>query len=77
MTKEHNEHLIGILDRFNDQAIKKYTKGNEQHGGKLWLKKDLIDKSIEEVIDLLFYLFTLKDQINNNTLYSVTEEDKD
>jgi len=77
MTKQHFKHIKGILKRFYIQAIGKYIKGNKQHGGKLWEKKDLIDKAIEEAIDQVIYLYTLKDQINNKTLYSVKEEDID
>lgn len=77
MTSEHNKHLTSILESFNNDAIKKYTKGAEQHGGNLWEKKDLIDKAIEEALDQVIYLYTLKQQIENNTIYSVIAEDID
>ena len=77
MTTKQNEHLAKIKTDFIQLVTKKYEKGQEQHGGNLWNKKGLIDMAIDEAVDQVVYLLTLKDQINNKTLYSVTEEDKD
>ena len=77
MTKDQQQHLDNILEDFSRLASDKYIKGQEQHGGNLWLKKNLIDKAIEEAIDQVVYLCTLKRQIENKTIYTVTEVDDD
>jgi len=63
---ENEEHLEKILYSFVDIAKEKYRRGVEKHGGNLWLKSDLIDQAIEEAIDQVFYLFSLKGQINES-----------
>ena len=77
MTTQQNEHLAKIKTDFIQLVTEKYKKGQAQHGGNLWNKKGLIDMAISEAIDQVVYLLTLKDQIENKTIYSVTEEDKD
>ena len=77
MTQEQQQHLDNILEDFSRLASDKYRKGQEQHGGDLFLKKNLIDKAIEEAIDQVIYLLTLKRQIENRTLYKVSGVDKD
>lgn len=77
MTKQQEEHLEGIKDSFNKEVDKKYRAGQAQHGGNLWLKKDLIGKALEEIIDLYVYMATLKTQIEQQTIYEVTEDDID
>jgi len=76
MTAKHNQHLAGIIKDFNSLVTKKYKKGQREHGGSLWLKKDLIDMAIEEAADQVVYLLTLKQQIKDKTLYTVNKTDK-
>ena len=63
-----SEHIESILKEFNLLAIKKYQRGQKEHGGKLWLKSDMLDKAIEETIDLVIYLLTLKAQLKTSGL---------
>jgi len=74
---ENEEHLEKILYSFVDIAKEKYRRGVEKHGGNLWLKSDLIDQAIEEAIDQVFYLFSLKGQINESGIKLGKLKDKD
>lgn len=77
MKQLQEQHLANIKEDFAREVDKKYRAGQEQHGGDLWAKKDLINKALEEIIDLYVYMSTLKTQIENKTIYSVTEKDID
>lgn len=68
MTMKHEDHLDELINQFVDLVSEKYVKGVEQHGGKLWLKKGLIDMAIDEAIDQVVYLLTLKQQIKSGRL---------
>ena len=74
MTPAQEQHLKSIKDQFNKLVDKKYRAGQQEHGGNLWLKKGIIDFSIDEVIDLVVYLLTLKDQIKNKDVGSIEEK---
>jgi len=63
MTEEHNRHLESIQEKVVLRMAKKYVNGVREHGGNLWEKEGLIDMAIDEAIDQLVYLYTLKDQI--------------
>lgn len=63
MTDEQNNHLNGILNDVDDLIAKKYEKGAKEHGGNLWEKKGLIDMAIDEAIDQVVYLLTLREQL--------------
>lgn len=62
----YEEHIKQILNEFSQIASKKYMKGVKEHGGHLWEKKGLIDMSIEEAVDQVIYLLTLKKQIEDS-----------
>ena len=62
MTPSHQYHLDGILMFMNAKVTEKYSKGLQQHGGKLWEKK-LMPEIIDEVADLLTYVVSLKNQL--------------
>ena len=49
----------------------KYRKGQAEHGGQLWLNPSLLDNAIDEAIDQVVYLLTLKEQ---QTLENQAEE---
>jgi hypothetical protein len=66
MTVEQNSHLEGLVDDFTSLVTKKYTAGQKEHGGNLWDKKGLIDMAIDEAIDQVVYLLTLKKQIEDS-----------
>ena len=63
LTIEQQHHLDAILVRLTTQLSDKYQRGQEEHGGNLWLKSGLLNFAIEEVLDLVVYLFTLDDQL--------------
>lgn len=63
MTEDHHKHLDHILRTFNQKCVTKYVSGNEEHGGFLPDKEGIIDMAIEEAIDQVIYLVTLKQQL--------------
>jgi hypothetical protein len=65
MDTEHTAHVTRILTRFNKELTKKYEQGQQEHGGNLWLKSGMLDLAIEEVIDLVVYLYTLREQLRS------------
>lgn len=62
LTEDHIEHMTRISERFSELMGEKYMKGVEEHGGNLWNKDGLLDMAIEEAIDMVVYLLTLKEQ---------------
>ena len=68
----HQEHIDSITASFKELATDKYFKGAKEHGGNLWDKQGLIDMAIEEAIDQVIYLMTLKQQIDDsNHIYGI------
>jgi hypothetical protein len=63
LTKAQSDHLDKIHTRFTALSTEKYIKGQKEHGGDLWRKIGLIDMAIDEAIDQVVYLITLKGQI--------------
>jgi len=47
MLPKQEAHLQSVKDRFTNLVDSKYRKGQQEHGG------DLIDKNIEDIIDLI------------------------
>lgn len=66
MKNENIAHRDGIIAEFAKLCTQKYNKGQAEHGGKLWTKKGLIDMAIDEAIDQVVYLLTLKAQIEES-----------
>lgn len=66
MTDETWKHLGKIRDDFDDLVVAKYVAGQNEHGGQLWKKKGLIDMAIDEAVDQVVYLLTLKKQIEDS-----------
>ena len=62
----YQEHIRQILGDFSQIASQKYMTGVREHGGNLWEKKHLIDMAIEEAVDQVIYLLTLKKQIEDS-----------
>ncbi len=63
MNQKQEEHIDNIVDWFAEFAWDKYEKGSKEHGGNLFDKAGIIDMALEEAVDLVIYLFTLKQQI--------------
>ncbi|NDB96004.1 MAG: hypothetical protein EBZ78_07575 [Verrucomicrobia bacterium] len=62
MSKEHELHLASIMEAFIKDFSKKYRKGQQEHGGALWLRPCWSD-AISEVLDLVSYVYTHKVQL--------------
>jgi hypothetical protein len=68
MTEDQEVHLQKIKSWFVNNVDKKYRAGQKEHGGNLWLKADIIDMALDEVLDIAVYLVTLKAQLAKTNL---------
>ena len=60
LTEAQHQHITDIISRFAETAYSKYCRGQAEHGGNLWRKRDkLPDYLMEEVVDLVVYTDTL------------------
>lgn len=66
MTPEQEQHLQGIQEDFCELVDAKYRKGQAEHGGNLLnkLPAEVLDMAIEEAIDQVVYLLTLREILN-------------
>lgn len=62
MTQERCDHLALLNSEIIRRVSEKYSKGQAEHGGNLWEKPGILDMAIDEAIDQLVYLLTLKTQ---------------
>jgi len=76
MSVEQEDHLKLIIDTFSKSMDTKYRKGAKEHGGFLWRKKGLIDMAIEEALDQVCYLVTLKQQIEKSKVELGDKDDE-
>ena len=76
MTEEQKNHIETIIAYFIAKSSDKYSRGQIEHGGNLWEKKGIIDMAIEEAIDQVIYLVTLKQQLEDSGISLGTKEDK-
>jgi hypothetical protein len=67
MTEEQEEHLESIIDDFADIVDPKYRAGQKEHGGNLFdmSEKDLLDAALDEAVDQVVYLLTLRQKFEN------------
>ena len=65
---EQEEHLNTIKSAFSFLVNDKYRKGQKEHGGNLFDKTpiQLVDNAIDEAIDQVVYLITLRDKLTPN-----------
>lgn len=65
MTPEQEFHLAKIQDLAINKIEIKYRRGQLEHGGNLWEKGDefLLNAAIEEAIDQVVYLLTLRETL--------------
>ena len=68
MTPEHETHLAHLKAEFTADLDAKYRAGQVEHGGNIWEKKGMLAHAIEEAIDLVVYLYTLRDQLQRKGL---------
>jgi hypothetical protein len=66
MTDEQEQHLMDIIGDFNYLVDSRYRAGQKEHGGDLFRKKGIIDMALEEAVDMVVYLLTLKRQIEES-----------
>ena len=65
MTPEQEFHLARIKSEFTSLVDAKYRAGQAEHGGDLIEKEELslVNMAIDEAIDMVVYLITLRDKI--------------
>jgi hypothetical protein len=65
MTSEQEKHLKSIKSGFDSIVDGKYRRGQAEHGGDLWdmSPMDLLNASLDEAIDQIVYLLTLKQKL--------------
>ena len=68
MTPEQEDHLNVIKSAFKFLVDTKYRKGQKEHGENLFDKTpiQLVDNAIDEAIDQVVYLITLRDKLTPN-----------
>lgn len=66
MTDERETHLDEIKTEFLHLVDEKYRIGQKNHGGNLFeqTSNKLLNNAIEEAIDMVVYLLTLKNKLN-------------
>ena len=62
MSPEHELHLQAVLETFTKDFSAKYRKGQQEHGGSLWLRPCWSD-AMQEVVDLVAYVYTHRIQL--------------
>ena len=65
ITEEQAESMDQALKRFQILAKNKYMAGQQEHGGNLWEKSNLIDHAEEEVLDLWYYLQGIRQKLKD------------
>jgi len=75
MQIQEEQYLKKIKDSFEKEVDKKFRRGVAEHGGKLWLKENLINEAMNEVVDLYTYLYALKDQIKKGKMGQLKDND--
>lgn len=65
MTPEQESHLETIKGNFSRLVDAKYRKGQAEHGGNLFDLgiELLVDAAIDEAVDQIVYLLTLRDEL--------------
>ncbi len=56
------KHAVYIADEARKAIFEKYNAGQKEHGGKLW-RKVITPHILEEAIDQIVYILTLRDQL--------------
>lgn len=62
MTADQEAHLARLKATITADLDAKYRAGQAEHGGNLWEKPGMLEAAIEEALDQLTYLYTLRDQ---------------
>lgn len=70
MNQNQLEHLYSVLEESRKLLTLKYIKGAEEHQSTLnkdFSASQVLDMAIEESIDMLVYLLTLKELLNDKS----------
>ena len=68
-------HIASILKWFQQALTEKYIVGQEEHGGELWNKAGAMKNATEEVLDLVTYQATAKDQLRQMAIDGKSAKD--
>lgn len=65
MSVDQEAHLSHILGRVSERLQDKYRAGHAEHGGDLWDQSvlTLVDAGIDEALDQLAYLLTVREKL--------------
>lgn len=63
MTPEQQEHVAELVYEFGNAIREKYSRGQKEHGGNMWLKRGMLKEAKAEVIDQWTYILTIERQI--------------
>lgn len=63
MEQECEAHLANLKAEFCADLDAKYRAGQQEHGGHIWEKRGMLTHAIEEAIDQVVYLYTLRAQL--------------
>lgn len=66
MNKTQIDHLNSLLETTRELLTRKYVKGAEEHDSVLsedYTALEIVDMAIEEAIDQITYLLTLREKI--------------
>ena len=74
MNGPRQAHLVRLLEESEKRIREKYFAGQREHGGNLWQKEGILEMAIDEAVDMLVYLLTLKEQMDT-TSSSPSEDD--
>jgi hypothetical protein len=79
MTREQEDHLQTIKWYFTTNCDTKYRKGQAEHGGNLFdlTPIQLLDSAIEEAIDQVVYLVTLRQKLSINHVHNTNDLSKE
>jgi len=56
------DHLEDIVSEFEDIATELYEQSRESMESSYWLERDILDKAIDNAVNQVIYLLTLKHQ---------------
>ena len=73
MTPMREKHLERIKERASQLMDAKYRAGQGEHDGNLWRKK-MLGNLIEETLDMMGYVLTLEEQVEEVKNLCVTKD---
>jgi hypothetical protein len=76
MNDKQIKHKDLIKAQFSERVERKYVRGALEHGGNLWDKPGMLDNALNEVTDLVTYIFTLAQQLKQIKTYLYMEDYK-